>query len=98
MDMRKIIFAVLIGVFIFSAAPMVPAYAEDIVYQENVIDKISDWAATAGKDKAERDQILAQRKTERQLKHSQKMAEKMAKQAEKKANAAQKDMKKKLGF
>lgn len=103
--MKKILSVMMISIFVFAAAPTVSVYAEDLVYQENVIDKISDWAKTVGKDKTERDRILAERKATRQAKHAEKKAEKMKKNAEKKAKEmkedagkAGKDMKKKMGL
>lgn len=103
--MKKILSVLIMSLMVFSAAPIFPVYAEDVVYQENAIDKISDWAQTVGKDKEQRDQILAKNKAERQKKHMEKKAEQMkkkaekeAKQAAKKAEKAQKDMKKKMGF
>ena len=103
--MKKLFSILLVSFMVFSVALAVPAYAEDVVYQENAIDKISDWAQTVGKDKDQRDQILAKNKAERQKKHLEKMAERMKKNAEKEAKEAGKnaekagkDMKKKLGF
>ena len=102
--MKKILSILIIGFMVVTAVPVL-AYAEDVVYQENVIDKISDWAQTVGKTKEERDRILAQNKAERQKKHMQKMAEKKKKQAakkkeeiKKKAAASKKDAKKKFGL
>ena len=103
--MKKVLSVLLMCFMVFSAMPIFTAYAEDVVYQENVIDKISDWAQTVGKDKEQRDQILAKNKAERQKKHMQKKAEQMekkaqneAKQAGKKAEKAKKDMKNKMGL
>jgi len=104
-EMKKIFPIMLIAMMAFSALPVTSAFAGDVAYQENVIDKMSDWAATAGKDKTERDMILAKRKAERQKKHAAKKAVQMKKKAEKKAKemgkdakSAKKDMKKKMGL
>ena len=103
--MKKGLSVLLMSFMVFSATPIFPAYAEDRVYQENVVDKISDWAQTIGKDKAERDMILSQRKADRQKKHVEKKAEQMKKKAEnearhtgKEAEKAQKDLKNKMGL
>ncbi|MFZ5801529.1 MAG: hypothetical protein ACOY3K_00240 [Candidatus Omnitrophota bacterium] len=103
--MRKILFALLIGLFLIPVLPAPVSYAEDVVYQDNVGDKMSDWAATLGKDKTERDKIVAERKAERQKRHlekkakqAQKKAEKEAQKAGKEAKAAGKGMQKKLGL
>lgn len=103
--MKKVLSVMMIGIFVFAAAPTMSVYAEDLVYQENALDKISDWAKTVGKDKTERDRILAERKAARQAKHAEKKAAQMKKKAEKKAQEmkkdtgkAGKDMKKKMGL
>lgn len=92
--MKKLFATLLMTTMIFAITPAISVFAQDEVYQENVIDKISDWAQTIGKDPAERDRILAQRKTERQRKHMEKRAEQMKRRAGKKAG----DMKKGLGL
>src|SRR6185503_3252849 len=103
--MKKFIFGLLMAAVIFTAMPAISAFADDVVYQENPIDKISDWAQTVGKTPEQRDQILAQNKAKRQAKHLEKKAAQMQKKAEKQANEmgkdaehAGKDMKKKLGL
>jgi len=101
--MKKIFSAIMIAFMMFSVLPVTTAYAEE-TYQENALDKMSDWAATIGKDGVEKDKVLAERKMERQRKHAEKKAAQLKKQAEKKtakakqdAKAAKKDMKKKFG-
>jgi len=94
--MKKFISVLMAAFFIFSATPMMKAcYAgSEVVYQDNAFDNLGDWMATMGKDKEEKDMVIAQRKADRQAKHAAKMAEKMKKEAEQNG----KDMKKSLGF
>ncbi len=58
--MKKLGILLLAGVLLCSS---VPAFAED-----TVIDKMSDWFATAGKSQQEKDQILLQRHMDRAAK------------------------------
>ncbi len=98
--MKRIFSAILVGFMLFSVVPMTVAYASEAAYQENVMDKMSDWAATIGKDKVERDKILTTRKAERQRKHIEKKAAQMKKKADKKAQEMKrkaKEKKKKMG-
>jgi hypothetical protein len=103
--MKKFFSILMIGFMVFAVMPATYSYADDVVYKENVIDKISDWAQTAGKEPAERDRILAANKVERQRKHTEKKAAQMKKKTEKKGKKAgkdtkkaSKDMKKKMGL
>jgi len=91
--MKRMWMFLIVFSLLFSSVPYQTAYAGE-EYQENVIDKISDWAATVGKDKNERDRILAQRKAERMKVHAQKKAEKAKNEAKKKGE----EMKKKMGM
>ena len=102
--MKKGLSVLMLALFIFAMTPVVHA-EETLVQEDNVVNKISDWARTIGKDKGERDQILAERKAERQKKHLAKKAEKMKKDGEKKAKEMGKEaehhkdeMKKKMGL
>ncbi|MDP3920875.1 MAG: hypothetical protein Q8R76_08735 [Candidatus Omnitrophota bacterium] len=75
--MKKFLSVLLIGFMVFSVLPVATAFADDEVHQENTLDKMSDWAKTAGKDKGERDRILTQRKAERERQHAEKKAARM---------------------
>ena len=96
--MKKFFSILMIGFIIFTVMPATYSYADDVVYQENVIDKMSDWAQTVGKEPADRDRILAANKLERQQKHTAKKAAQMKKKTGKDAKKASKDMKKKMGL
>jgi hypothetical protein len=96
--MKKLLSIFCAALMLSIALPSVPTFAADeVVYQENAIDKMSDWAATVGKDKDERDRILLERKAERQRKHLEKKAASMQKRTEKKAANLQKQTEKKAG-
>ncbi len=103
--MKKGISVLILALFVFSMTTN-SLHAEDtLVQKDNAVNKISDWAHTIGKDKTKRDQILAERKAERQKKHLAKKAEQMKKDGEKKAKEMGKDaeqnkdeMKKKMGL
>lgn len=92
--MKKSPLKILMCLFVaalYAAAPAV--YAADTA-EANPVEKVSDWAATLGKDGAERDRILAQRKAERKAKKAEKEMRKNAKKAEKDARKAAKQMEK----
>jgi len=92
--MKKILSVLLISFMVFAVMPTTYSYAGGMAYQENVLDKMYDWATTLGKDEAEKDRILAANMAERHRKHSAKLAKKAAEKAESDANA----MKKKMGL
>lgn len=103
--MKKILSVLVLGVFVLVAAPSAVVFADDHEYSENVLDKMSDWAKTVGKDENEKQRILTERKAARKKKHMEKKAEKMKKEAGKKAEKMKKDadgkakdMKKKMGM
>ncbi len=88
--MKRFLPLALVLALMCSLSPM--SYAAE--YKDNPIDQAGDWVATLGKQGMEKDQILAQRKTERAAKFAEREAKKMAKDAEKAGG----DMKKKMGF
>ena len=57
-----------------------------------IFNRISDWFATVGKSKEEKEKIIAERKAARQAKSAQKEAEKKAKETKKKMENVKKDL------
>lgn len=104
--MKKIFSMLMIGFFMFAAAPVNTAYADDAEDAgATVLTKMSDWAKTVGKDDAEKERILAERKAARKKKHMEKKAAQMKKKADKQAKEKRKEgekmgkeMKKKMGM
>ncbi len=78
--MKKYIAIVVLSIFVIGSLFAMPVYAQD-----NVIDKIGDWAATVGKDEPQKSMILSQRRADRAAKRAQKELEKTSKQAAKSA-------------
>lgn len=76
--MRKYLTVIVLVMFVAVSLFAVPVYAED-----NVFDKVSDWAATRGKKDPEKSMILAQRKAAREAKKAEKKMQKQAKKMEK---------------
>jgi len=78
----------------------VPVYAlpdaASSIAQDNVVDKVGDWAATIGKSGIEKDKILAERKATRVAKKAERKAKKAAREAEKEARKAAKMKDKKM--
>ncbi len=105
--MKKVFSMLVIALLSVSVLAPGAVYAEK-PQEDNVGDRISDWAATVGKSKEERDRILMERKAERQRERMQRKAERMAKKAEakgkeagkavgKEMREAKKEMKKQMG-
>lgn len=73
--MKKFVFALLAGLMLVTSTPMVGvAYAED-----TVVDKVGDWVATMGKSGMEKDQILLERRMDREAKRASKAMKKAGK-------------------
>ncbi len=90
--MRRFIFAFLIGTLMFGGVSGA-AFAANCT-QDTLSDQAGDWFGTFGKTGMEKDQILAQRKTDRVIACAKREAEKAVKKAQKAGN----DMKRNLGF
>ena len=76
--MKRYMAIIVVAVFVVMSFCAVPVYAQD-----NVIDKVGDWASTIGKKEPEKSMILAQRKTERAAKKAEKEMRKQSKKMEK---------------
>lgn len=74
--MKKISSVLLISLMLFS-------FSGCNACEENVLDKVGDWAATIGKDGLAKDKVLVERKANRAAKCTEQSAG---------------DMKKKMGF
>jgi len=103
--MKKVLTVFVISLFVVAAAPSAVVFADEQEVSENVLDKMSDWASTVGKDETQKTRILAERKAARRKKHMEKKAAQMKKKADKKASRMKKDadkgakdMKKKLAM
>ena len=62
--MRKFMSVFILAGIMFSSITAV-SYAADFKNQDSIVDKAGDWMATIGKSPEEKDQIIAQRKTDR---------------------------------
>lgn len=90
--MKKVIAFTVAILFIAMAFMAVPVYAED-----TMIDKVSDWWATRGKDENEKKMLLTQRRAQRESAKAKKAMEKQAKEMEKQADKMKNDLKKSFG-
>ncbi|GEM_PF-3260408 len=82
--MKKIICLILlISVAVFFAERPAFAAKENPLMKDSLMDRISDWFATRGMSKEEKDQVLLQRKTARIYKRTEKQMDKKAKEMEK---------------
>jgi len=71
---KRFVAAVVAVLFIAVSLFAMPVYAQD-----NVLDKMSDWAAMRGKKEPEKSMILARRRSERAAKRAEKEMRKQAK-------------------
>jgi len=76
--MKTLTTTVVLAVFILMSLCAMPVYAED-----NLLDKIGDWAATRGKKEPEKSLMLAKRKAERAAKRLENELKKQAKKLNK---------------
>lgn len=63
--MKKLGFAMLAGLFLFTSSPIAVGTARA---EDSIVDKAGDWFATIGKSGQEKDQILLQRRMDRAAK------------------------------
>lgn len=78
--MKKLGFALLAGLFLFTSSPMMVGTARA---EDSICDKAGDWFATMGKSGQEKDQILLQRKMDRAAKKAGDAMNKAGKDLEK---------------
>jgi hypothetical protein len=97
--MKKLIIFLMLGVFVFSIVPTgLCREAQEVVKkgqkgasdkayehasEQSVFNRVGDWFATIGKSKEEKQQIIQQRKAEREAKKAEKRAQKLKKQGKK---------------
>ena len=86
MKARKMIIGI-IAVLIFASA--VPVFAsESTGAQDSIVDKVGDWFATIGKSQADKQIIIADRRTKRILRHTRHELEETNEQAQKEVGTA----------
>lgn len=90
--MKKHVAIVVLVVFVAMSLCAVPVYAQD-----NIVDKVGDWAATRGLREPEKSMVLSQRKADRAAKRAEKELRKQSKKMEKGAKKMEKDMKDMFG-
>lgn len=76
--MKRFVIITVLVLFVAMSLFSMPVYAQD-----NVLDKIGDWAATRGKNEPEKSMILAKRRAERAAKRAEKEMRKQSKKMEK---------------
>ena len=99
--MRKVIALLVVFGLLAGIAPVYAAkdrrgasdQAIEKASDQAIFHRITDWFATRGKSKEEKEAIIAERKAERAAKRAQKEARKQDKKLQKKARKAQKKIK-----